>query len=191
MTIGEQKQALRDAMKDRIKTLSSAYKAEADQKILNYVKSLGAYQQAETVFCYVGGIDEIHTSLFIEDALREGKRVAVPRCEGNGIMHAYVIRSLNELEKGYCGILEPVSGCVRLEPEEIRLAVVPCLSADHSGHRLGYGGGYYDRYLQKTECPTVLLCRESMILQEIPLETHDLTMDLVVTENGIYQNSIF
>ena len=75
--------------------------------------------------------------------------------------------------------------CPVIAPEEIDLAIVPCCTGNATGQRLGYGGGYYDRYLLKTKCPTMLLCRHQLERSDIPVEPHDVRLDYFVTERGV------
>ena len=197
MTIKEEKRMLRSRMRERAKALQPEYTESADASIFQNLTGLDLYKKAETIFCYVGRTDEINTSLIICHALEHGKCVMVPRCEERGIMHAYEIHSMGDLVEGSYGILEPARHCLKIEPvqgqmkpnqEGTWLAIVPCLGATHCGHRLGYGGGYYDRYLKDIKGPKILLCREQMILEAIPQEEHDLVIETVVTEDGIFDN---
>ena len=110
------------------------------------------------------------------------------KCMEKGIMNVYEIHSLQELHPGAYGILEPKEDPERLiQPGAIDFALIPCISCDRSGRRLGHGGGYYDRYLEKTHCVKAVLCREELLVDEIPVEEHDLRMDLVISEKGCYK----
>ena len=103
-------------------------------------------------------------------------------------LNEYKIHSLQELYPGAYGILEPKEDPERLiQPEAIDFAFIPCISCDRSGRRLGHGGGYYDRYLEKTHCVKAALCREELLVDEIPVEEHDLRMDFVISEKGCYK----
>ncbi len=184
-TIKERKQAMRSQMKALRTGLSSCYRIEADQKIRFNLKSTEAYKKSQVIFCYVSFAEEADTRLFIQDALEEGKQVAVPKCLGNGRMDAFVISGLSDLEKGFHGILEPGSHCRKIEPDHLDLCVIPCIACTSQGVRLGYGGGYYDRYLIKTSGFRVLLCQEKMVCQDIPVESHDCQMDMIITENQV------
>ena len=124
----------------------------------------------------------------LQAILQSGKRLGVPKCMEKGIMNVYEIHSLQELHPGAYGILEPKEAPERLiQPGAIDFALIPCISCDRSGRRLGHGGGYYDRYLEKTRCVKAVLCREELLVDEIPVEEHDLRMDLVISEKGCYK----
>ena len=132
-----------------------------------------------------GTEDEINTRPVLEDLLKRGKQVGVPKCISKGIMEVYKIRSFDDLEPGKYGILEPKEGCEKISPKAIHLALIPCLSCSMKGERLGYGGGYYDRYLQQITGTQAVLCRTALMCDEIPMEAHDRTIDFVICEAGV------
>lgn len=185
----EQKRALRQLIRMRILALSPFYCERADRGIREQVKALKEYREAQTLFCFVGTDREIRTRELLQEALEDGKRVCVPRCLTKGLMEAFEIRSLGELKPGSYGILEPGAECPAVNAEEIDLALVPCLACTREGTRLGQGGGYYDRYFgsgTKAFAGTAyLLCREAMILPEIPEEAHDWRGHGVISETGV------
>ena len=184
----EQKKELRTKVKEKISKLSRRETEESDKKILHQIKSLAEYKNADTIFCYVSTEKEINTIPLLQEILDSGKRLGVPKCTGKGIMDAYEIQNLEQLKIGSYGILEPGEECdIILDPTEIQFAIIPCISCNRKGERLGHGGGYYDRYLEKMpeDCEKAILCRESLMCDEIPTEEHDERMDLVISENGI------
>ena len=186
-TISRQKKKLRRSLKEKREKLPEAYCRQADEKILHQVTALLEYKKAQVIFCYVGTAEEINTLPILEAALTAGKRLGVPRCQAPGIMEVYEIKSPEDLETGHYRIQEPKRHCKRIRPEEIGLALLPCLAAAPDGCRLGYGGGYYDRYLPRSACKTAVLCRENMLEEHIPTETHDVRADIVVTEEKVYR----
>lgn len=185
--VRKRKAHIRRQMLKKREGLDRDYCENADRGILERVLELEAYRQADVIFAYVSTAGEVDTRKLIDCALEAGKRVAVPKCGLKGIMKAYSISSLKELETGAYGILEPVGSCREVRPEEIGLAVVPCVCCCQSGVRLGYGGGYYDRYLPDTRAVRAALCRERMMAGDIPTEKHDCPMDLVVTEERVLE----
>lgn len=180
------KQTMRAEMAARVKNLSPTYCREADAAICRCVVQSQPYQQANVVFCYVGTEREIDTMALLRAVLRDGKTLAVPLClPEKGLMEARKIAGLGDLVSGRYGILAPRLNCPAVAPEEIDLAVIPCCTGNAGGQRLGYGGGYYDRYLPRTNCPSMLLCRHQLERGDIPVEPHDIQMDYFVTERGV------
>lgn len=188
MDILENKRGIRTAVKAKIQELDREYCCKADQAIFEYITGMPEYKQAKTIFCFVGTEGEINTMPVIEEAMANGKCVGAPVCTGPGLMEARRIRRTEDLMPGSFGLLEPGADAALILPEEIDLAVVPCLSCSHDGRRLGYGGGYYDRYLERTKALKVVICREWIMRQDIPMESHDKMMDVVVSESGIIRN---
>ena len=176
---------IRQEVKQAIAVLPKEYCGRADEKIRGHVVTLPEYLNACTIFCFVGTDAEINTMPILEHILQSGKRLGVPKCVGKGIMEVYEIRSLDELVPGKYGIQEPKEGLALILPQEIDLALVPCLSCDENGWRLGYGGGFYDRYLAKTKAIRAVLCRSRLMRDEIPVDSYDLKMNYVITEKGI------
>jgi len=158
---------------------------EADEAICRHVIHSRVYRNARTIFCYVGNDREIDTVPLLRAALADGKIVATPLCTGKGIMEARQIQGLGDLVSGKFNILAPKLECPVVEPEDFDLAIIPCSTGNAKGQRLGYGGGFYDRYLPRTCCPKVLLCRARLVQEDIPLEEHDTKMDYLVTEEGL------
>lgn len=186
----EEKNRLRRVIREKARSLDPDYCHAADRAIYDLLTVLPEYRRASRIFCFVSRPDEADTHAVILHALAEGKTAAVPRCVGDGIMHACVIQDFyRDLTPGRYGIPEPVSRCPRMDPDAFDLILVPCCSCTHEGKRLGFGGGYYDRYLAKTSAVTIALCREELILPEIPVEPFDLDMDIVLTEAGVFRTA--
>lgn len=181
------KQTLREEVAARVKNLSSTYCREADESICRLVIQSDAYDKARTVFCYVGTEREIDTMRLIHIMMRDGKRVAVPLCTAKGRMEARLIEGMGDLVSGKYGILAPRLQCPMVRPEDLDLVIVPCCTGNARGERLGYGGGYYDRYLPQTKCPAFLLCRHQLERDDIPLEEHDILLDYFITERGMVE----
>lgn len=192
-----EKKRLRSEIRRKRRELGASCRKEADAAIVKRLEDLKAYRQARTVFCYVSVADEVDTGELIRNMLTAGKRVAVPRCGAcgeedppgteKGRMEAYEITSLDDLEPGMYGIPEPKEYCRRILPTEIDLCIVPCLCVGSDGTRLGYGGGYYDRYLirMRPDAVCAALCRENTQGAEPPAEPHDRPVDMAVTENRV------
>ena len=181
----EDKSALRRRMKAAREGWEAEYRQKADAAIARHVLASEVWRAAGTVFAYVSVGCEVDTRALIEAALREGKRVCAPRCLGKGRMEARAVESLEALVPAAHGLLEPAEGAAIVPPEEIGLTIAPCLAADRSGHRLGYGGGYYDRFLESAAKPSICLCRRRALLDGVPHAEHDATVDAVATEAGM------
>ena len=153
-------------------------------EITRAVLSSDFYADAQQILCYVSTADEIDTSAIISDALERGKAVFVPKCtEQKGIMRFYRIRSFDDLKSGKFGIPEPVN----TEPDNewhqdanTALCIVPTLCCDRLGNRLGYGGGYYDRFLRGFNGKKLCLCYARFADVQLPLEEHDVVCDAVI-----------
>ena len=183
----KEKRDMRSAVKKEVEALTRDYCRKADQEIFRHIRALPEYQKAGTVFCYVGTESEINTKPILKDVLENGKTLGIPKCISRGIMEVLRVESLDDLQEGAFGILEPKEGCSRVLPDQIDLALIPCLCCTKDGKRLGYGGGYYDRYLKKSNFIKVVLCRKKLMKEWIPTESHDVGMDLVISEEGIWR----
>lgn len=138
-----------------------------------------AYKNAKTIYGYLPYNQEVRTVPILERALREGKRVAVPKVIGDEMRFIY-LSDLTQVDKGYAGIPEPIAD----EPvadDPTALVLMPGLAFDPEGHRIGYGGGFYDRFLAaEPNHPTVALCYEFQMLPSLETEEFDIPVDLVL-----------
>jgi 5-formyltetrahydrofolate cyclo-ligase len=148
------------------------------------------FLSAGTVFCFVGTAGEIDTRPILTAALRAGQTLCVPLCTGNGLMELRRIDSLEQLSPGFHGIPEPPPAAGAINPDDVDFTVIPCAACDRVGHRLGKGGGYYDRFLAAYRGPAVLVCRERLLWDEIPMEPHDAVVPWVVTERALYEDGV-
>ena len=190
MTRQAEKHRLRAAMLRQARTLAPGYRSRSDAAIAARVLALPEYQAAGTVFCFVGTDWEIDTRPILADALDAGKRLCVPLCTTPGQMELRQITTLDQLVPGAYGILEPSADAPLVDADAVDFAVLPCLSCSHGGHRLGQGGGFYDRFLARYRGGAVLVCREKLIREDIPLEPHDCPVPWVLTERGLWEDGI-
>ena len=190
MTRKEEKQRLRTIIRREECALGVKYKAASSAAICAHIIAMPEYQNAETIFCFVGRSHEIDTHTLLARTLADGKRLCVPLCVDKGIMELREITDLSQLIRGSCGILEPPSDAPIISVDDVDLSIIPCLTCDHGGRRLGFGGGYYDRFLSVYRAAAVLVCRERLIREELPVEPHDMPVPWVVTENGLYEDGI-
>lgn len=190
MTKQAEKQRLRRTVRDLEARLSSRYKSDSSRAIAAHLLAMPEYQAAGTVFCFVGTAREIDTRPILADALAAGKILCVPLCTAPGVMELRRIAALEALSPGAYGILEPPAGAPAVGVDEVDFAVLPCVTCDRLGRRLGKGGGYYDRFLAHYRGGSVLLCREKLIREEIPVEPHDYPVPWVLTERGLYEDGV-
>ncbi|MDR2163130.1 MAG: 5-formyltetrahydrofolate cyclo-ligase [Clostridiales Family XIII bacterium] len=184
-----EKSGFRKKMIERRGSIDAAVRAEAGQNILAAVKSISEYLAASVIFCYVSTADEPDTRALIKYSLIQSKRVCVPLCLPEGNMQVREIIGLDDLQVGKYDISEPKPSCPLVLPEDIDLIVVPCVCCDKDGYRLGYGGGFYDRWLEKRRAPAAVLCYESMMVPSVPREPHDQRADILITDRRITVNS--
>ena len=182
----DEKKALRRAMRERGELLTRAYREAADRAIRGHIQASGAWQRSASVFIYVSMWTEPDTRALLEEALKSGKTLYVPRCDPGRSMRAVRLASLDKLRPGTLGIPEPVGDRESAGPGDIELALIPCVTATRDGRRLGHGMGYYDRFLEQHRCRKLCLCYEALLSTELPTDAHDVLMDAVVTENGLY-----
>ena len=178
------KPELRAVFKEMRQGLSFDYRRSLDYEIESRLLCSLEYSQADIIFTYVSEGSEPDTTGVIHSALVNGKKVAVPKCSDKGVMDFYFIKSFDDLNKGKFGILEPdINKCKKAVSTENSLCVVPALSFDAQGYRLGRGGGYYDRFLKDFKGKTAGLCYNSFLRLSLPKESFDRPVDIIVTEN--------
>ncbi len=182
-----QKNLIRENLKQLRNCLTIAEKQRLDTKIANRFLNLWQYRESGLILAYVSNSIEVDTKFIIEQALIQGKRVAVPKCVvGTRKLEYYLIDSLEALEKGSFGILEPCeSKCEKLLNYSGGLVIVPALSFDKNGFRLGFGKGYYDRFLSNSELKTVGICYDCCLMDDLPKGKYDRNVNMVITESKI------
>lgn len=186
-TITEVKANLRRDVRAQMKLLSPEERQKSDGALFARFLSLPAVTAANTILLYCGMGAEPDTAQLIPSLLVMGKKLTLPRCtQEDGIMNAHLIDGETQLIRHRYGMLEPGLDCPILSPDQIDLILVPGLAFDQHGYRLGQGGGYYDRYLEKFSGHTVALCRNRFLLEHVPNQPHDHRVDQVITEDHIY-----
>ena len=161
-------------------------RAMNEEEILARSEALGKlfrasqlYQQAKTIYGYLPYNQEVRTVPMLEQAILDGKQVAVPKVIGDDMVFIY-LTDMNQVEKGYAGIPEPIAN-EPIATDETALVLMPGLAFDPQGHRIGYGGGFYDRFLEnEPNHPTLALCYEFQMLEHLETEAHDIPVDLVL-----------
>ncbi len=179
----DEKVKLRQHYRSMRDKMTPQYKHSLDIEIASRLLCTAEYMKAKTIITYVSKKQEIETRGIIHAAFANVKQVAVPRCEENGVMRFYLINSLRNLTQGGFGIMEPdPCKCRLLEDFSDSLCIVPAFTFDPHGQRLGYGAGYYDRFLETYSGVSAGLCYASFVKWDLPCEAHDVPVDLLVTD---------
>ena len=139
-------------------------------------------KKAKMIGCFAGLANEVQTLSLLDKSLN----LCFPRVQGKDMMF-YAVNSIDELDKGSFGILEPKQGCPLVNIEQIDIMLIPCVALDKKGTRIGYGQGYYDRYLRDYRGLKIALCfAETISTNKIPSEEHDVKMDMYIDEKGFH-----
>ena len=161
-------------------------KKELDLVIKDKLKKTKEYKKAKNIFIYVGFGSEINTIDYINDFLMEGKNIFIPRTDiKNKVMEAVQITSLEGLVKDKYGILEPDKNKQAIDKNDLDLIIMPGVAFDKNKGRIGYGGGYYDKYLMDiNQCiPKIALAYDIQIINRVPADEHDINPDKIITES--------
>lgn len=182
------KQRLRGEIKAWRRGMPPQQKAADDCAILQKLVALREYRECHTVLTYVSLPIEIDTLALIARALEDGKRVAVPRCvENTKRMEFYYISGMESLAPQTFGVLEPVrERCELLQVHEGSICIVPALAYDRAGYRLGYGAGYYDRFLSAYAAPKIGVTYTQNLRKKLWHGRFDVPVDLIVTEKKLF-----
>lgn len=189
--IKEKKGKLREVLIKKRLSLSKAEIKKKSQLIKQNLFSLKLYQKANCVMFYLSLPAEVSTDEMITESLNKGKRVVVPAVQGKDLIPC-LLTQLNQTQVKNFGIREPLD----LNPvskKQLELVIVPGCGFDSQGYRLGFGQGYYDRFLRdlKSKIPLVGLAFELQVLKKIPHEKEDVPLDFIVTEKKAYRTLDF
>lgn len=158
---------------------------EDAERVFARIRALEAYQSAQTVMAYMAARGELSVQMVIDDVLARGRHLALPRCEGAGVMTARWVMRMDDLAPGAYGLLEPKEDCGQIPPQEIDFVLVPGVAFDRAGHRVGQGGGYYDRFLPKTRAVRAGVCHDFALLERVQTSKHDQRMDALATPSEL------
>lgn len=173
------KQELRRAIRERKRAMTEEEIVERSNALAEKFYNSPAYQAASTIYGYLPYNQEVRTIPMLQRALDEGKRVAVPKVYGKEMRFIY-LEDLTQVSKGYAGIPEPIADAPVAEDQRA-LVLMPGLAFDPQGHRIGYGGGFYDRFLaQEPHHPTLALCYEFQVQAHLDTEEFDIPVDTVL-----------
>lgn len=173
------KKALRKMIREKKQAMTPEQIRSAGEKLMQLFVATEQYRAAKTIYGYLPYNQEVRTVPILEQALRDGKRVAVPKVYGEEMRFIYMT-DLNLVAPGFGGIPEPVADAP-VADDPAALVLMPGLAFDPKGHRIGYGGGFYDRFLaQEPGHPTVALCYDFQMLSHLETEEFDVPVDLVL-----------
>ena len=173
------KVALRREIREKKRAMTLQQIEEASRKLGELFVASAQYRQAKTIYGYLPYNQEVRTVPMLEQALRDGKKVAVPKVYGDEMRFIYMT-DLSLVEKGYAGIPEPVADAPVAE-DPTALVLMPGLAFDKEGHRIGYGGGFYDKFLaSEPGHPTVALCYSFQMMEALETEEYDIPVDCVL-----------
>lgn len=171
--------------KRKILSENKELKQATDLEIQSRLLLSAEYRRCDTILIYAARSFEIATEAIIHAALANHKKVGLPVCREDGVMSFHRITSLADLEKGRFDIPEPREGCEEILPDNRTLCICPALCCDMRGYRLGWGAGYYDRYLAEHACLTAALCYSDALIPDFESFDYDVRMDLICTEKFI------
>lgn len=180
------KEALRSTFRVRRSALSKEERARADLRIASRLLELPEVVRADCVFTYLSFGSEVDTRFVITQCWEMGKLVCLPRCAAGYTLTWHAVEDLDHLVRSRFGMEEPAAGAPQAQPagSVYSVALVPGLAFDRRGFRLGYGGGYYDRFLPAFSGVSIGLCRSDLLSDELPsLSEYDYPVDLVVTDD--------
>lgn len=182
-TTAEEKAALRKALRAQLSAMTAQALQAGDRALFAAFLALPQVQRAQTLFLFWGVPGrEPETAALVRELTAQGKRVGLPRMLPGHEMEVRLYEPDRELVPASFGIWEPHQDAPLLSPEEIDLALVPALCYDRQCVRLGFGGGYYDRWLAGYHGFSVGLCRDALLQDRVPAQSHDRRVDLVLTE---------
>ena len=173
------KKQLRRMIRERKRAMTEAEIQSRSEALAQLLYASEAYRNAKTIYGYLPYNQEVRTVPMLEQALRDGKQVAVPKVFGDEMKFLY-LQDLTQVAKGYAGIPEQIADEPVAE-DKTALVLMPGLAFDPKGHRIGYGGGFYDKFLAaEPDHPTLALCYEFQLLPKLETEEHDIPVDVVL-----------
>lgn len=172
------KKTLRQEIRQKKRQMTEQQIVQASERLGELFVSCEEYRTAQTIYGYLPYNQEVRTVPMLEQAIRDGKRVAVPKVYGE-VMRFIYMDDLTQVDEGYAGIPEPVADGP-VADDKTALVLMPGLAFDREGRRIGYGGGFYDRFLaDEPEHPTVALCYEFQMVDRVPTEEFDMRVDRI------------
>lgn len=181
------KEQLRDQIRNQRSNKSKSFILENSEKISEKLHNLKEFQQANRILFYVSYNGEVDTHSILKKMLSSKKKVFVPLSnQKDHTLSISELRDFSDLTPGTYGILEPKKGKIRPSSiHNIDIVLVPGVAFDTYGHRLGQGGGYYDWFLSQSTAVSIALSFELQLVKEIPVESHDQSVDIIITEKQV------
>ncbi len=180
------KKQIRKELIEKRKNIPKEKKVIYDKKISQQIIRSDYFKKAEQILVFASSPDEFDTRYIIERCRMEYKRVFYPLCtDDNGNMEFHKVDSVGDLSIGMYNIPEPKLYCKEYKPKQNDIIIVPCLSTDKNGYRIGYGKGYYDRFLKDFNGVSICPCYEALISDNLPTDNYDIKVNIIVTENDI------
>lgn len=186
MALLGEKQALRDKVTQARQALTTPYRQQASAKMAAAVQALEVYKAAQSIFLYASMSDEVQLYGLLEAALQAGKAVTLPRITGKRTMEAVRLSSLTDLVPGKYGIKTVSPARAETFPaDQLDLIIVPGAAFDECGHRLGLGGGFYDIFMtvKAPQAYRLALAFDCQLVESVPVEPHDVAVDMLLTES--------
>ena len=180
MSVSIEKAALRKHLLEKRDATSAELRNIISKQIHENLKKNSSFTNAQNIACYFPIGSEVNTHNIMLDVLKQGKRLLLPKIMGDNI-EFHIVSNLEKLEKGRFEIMEPKDSCERTK--KIDCVLIPTVGVSKSGVRLGYGHGYYDRFLLSTDAMKISLTYSKQVIKSIPNDSHDIKMDWIVTED--------
>lgn len=181
------KKAARRSIRQQIRMLDEKELEKSDEAIYNNLSALPELTKAKRVFLYCSAGREVDTHRLLALCLSRGQTAALPVTLPDGEMYFAACAPAALTAGRFFGILEPPADAAPIEPAAGDVIVVPALTYDRQGYRLGQGGGYYDRFLSRHSLYAVGVARTSLLCDAVPRERHDMRVNCLVTEGGVFR----
>jgi len=173
------KKELRRQIREQKRAMTEEQIVTASQRLSELFLNCPQYKSAKTIYGYLPYNQEVRTVPMLEQAMKDGKRVAVPKCYGDEMRFIYM-DDLSKVEKGYANIPEPIADAP-VADDKTALVLMPGMAFTKDGKRMGYGGGFYDKFLAaEPNHPTVALCYDFQMVADLPTEDYDIPVDCVL-----------
>ena len=174
------KKEMRAYIRTKKRAMTEAQIVSASARLGEQFRECALYRNAKTIYGYLPYNQEVRTVPMLEQAIRDGKRVAVPKCYGDQMRFIYINDFVAEVAPGYANIPEPIADGP-VADDKTALVLMPGLAFDPAGHRIGYGGGFYDRFLSaEPDHPTLALCYGFQMVEHLQTEEFDIPVDRVL-----------